>query len=181
MVDKNKNKKYNYAIIVGAVTFVGLIIVVFAIIRPLYLKSQALTAEVKAKQATLDQLKDKKQKLAALKDREAELKQDAETVQAALPDSAEVGRLFIQINEMVKATGGNVSSVSGSPVPQGDTGVISKVNYTVPVSFPNYFNFKDFVIKSEQALRLFDITDFSISTANGSVSSSLSANTYVRK
>lgn len=185
MVEKGKNKKYYYSIILGVCTLLGLLVGVFLIIRPLYSNSQKITKEYKEKTAILDELKDKKAKLEELKSKEEQLKADAEKVEAALPQAKDVGRLFIEVDQVAKESSGSVKSVSeGSGVNSTPTSEgINKISYSVPASFPDYFKLKEFIMRTEQALRIVDISGLDMTTAQtgGAMDVKFTANTYVRK
>lgn len=181
-------KKNNFAIILAAATVsIGLLVVFFGI-YPLYKSASAVTKEVNQKSDELKGLKNRKAILDGLKDREDELNKSAELVASALPDSRDVGGLFIQVNALAAKTGGKVSSMSGSSSPSGatatDTGFsgIEKYTYGVPITFTSYLSFKEFVASSKNALRLLNIDDVMISANEASgLSVTMNLTTYTRK
>lgn len=194
MVDnKLTRNKYFYSTAVFAVTAVAVVILFFVVINPFFTKAQELTTEAKAKQTELKKLEDKKVKLEALKSREDELKKDAETVRNALPEQKDVGRLFIEFDNMAKASGGSIRSITeaaggtagteptATTVGSASSG-LQKISYTIPVDFTDYFGFKDFVTKAETALRIIGVNDFSVNVGEtgGGISASLNTTTYVR-
>jgi hypothetical protein len=183
VVEKKMNKKYNYALIVGGLTFLGILLATFLVVRPLYLSAGKLTKEAGSKQANLDKLKDKKTKLEELKSKEAELKADSDTVAAALPEGKDAGRLFIQFDELVKSSAGQVKSVSeGSNATTTQAiGSVNAVSYTVPVTMPDYFSLKNLIAKSESALRLINIDTLNIKSSNGAIDATLNVVTFTRQ
>jgi Tfp pilus assembly protein PilO len=194
MVENKVTKsKYFFSTTVFVVTGVAAVALFFVVILPFFNKAQELTAETKIKQTELKKLEDKKAKLEELKTREEELKKEAETVRNALPEQKDVGRLFIQLDNMAITSGGEIKSVTegGSNgvaqaatttnVGSSETG-IQKVKYAIPIEFRNYSGIKDFVTKTESALRICGIDDFSIMVsqdANG-LTTSFNTTTFVR-
>lgn len=185
--------KTNYAYIIWL--SVGVVVVVillsFFVIKPSINKAKTLNQDVTTKKAELQALEDKKSKLDSLKDKEDELKADAETVKNALPESKDAGRLFIQIDKLAKENGGTVKSVNeGTQVDPGQAGVsssatglagIQKLTYSTPIDFNSYFSFKDFITKSETALRLVNIDNYSIKANEaGLLNVNLNVTTFVR-
>jgi len=180
-------KTYQYALVLGAVTLVGAIAVYFLAIAPLYKKTQAAGIELTTKEQKYDDLVAKKKKLDGLKDREAELKKQAEMVSNALPKQEEVGRMFIQLDALAKSSNGSLRSVSKSTAAAADANAslsatgITKTTYTLPLSLPTYYDLKNFIANSDQALRLFSINDISIAATDaGAMTVNLTANAYTR-
>ena len=181
---------YTYLIWLGVGVILVAVLLSFFVIRPSISKAKSLNQEVKDKKTELTALEDKKSKLDKLKDKEDDLKTDAKTVQNALPDNKDAGRLFIQIDKLATENGGTVKSVSeGSDTGnQGDvsttaTGLaeIQKITYSAPIDFNSYFSFKDFLAKSESALRLTNIDSFSVkANETGTLSVDLNFTTYTR-
>lgn len=182
-------KSYGYAVILGLCTIFGAILVWFLIISPLYKSVGKAGKELASKEQQYTDLKDKKSKLDELKDKEAELKKQAAIVSNALPKDEEIGRLFIQLDALAKASNGKLRSVTKSNIATvtGDTSNLSasgitKTVYTLPLDLPTYFDLKSFIASSSSALRLFSIDDFNISASNaGALTVSLTANSYTRK
>jgi len=183
--------KYFFSTAVFAATGIAAFILFFVVISPFFSKAQELTDEAKAKQDELSYLEDKKVKLEALKSREEDLKKDAELVRNALPEQKDVGRLFIQLDNMAKTSGGNLNAVtesSGALAAATTTDTvgspsvgIQKITYTLPIDFKDYFGFKDFINKAESALRILAVEDFSLNASGtGGVSATINAATYVR-
>lgn len=192
MVEKKFTQgKYFYSTVVIALTVVVTIALFFLVISPFFSKAQSLTADAKVKQEELDKLEAKKAKLDELKSREEELKANAEKVRNALPEEKDVGRLFIEFDNMAKATGGTIKVVSegggstGSAPGQtsssdiGSTG-IQKITYTIPVTFKDYFGLKDFVNRTETALRLLKINGYQITVNDTGVTGNFTADSFVR-
>ena len=185
--------KTNYTYIIGISIGVVLVVALISIfvIKPFINKANSLNQDVKTEKLVLQALEDKKNKLDKLKDKEEELKADAKTVVNALPDNKEAGRLFIQIDGLAKENGGNVKSITEGGVSVGSQGNVSqtatgladiqKLTYTIPIDFTSYFSFKDFITKSETALRLVNIDSFTINTTEkGTLAVDLGVTTYVK-
>jgi Tfp pilus assembly protein PilO len=189
--NKITKNKYFYSVTVIILTVVVTLGLFFLLIMPFFNKAKELTAETSLKKQELEKLEEKKSKLEELKTREEELKLQAEKVENALPTEKDVGRLFIQLDNLARGNGGTVASVSeGGNVTTTkvtpDTGeggpTIERVSYTFPVDFGTYFNLKDFVTKSETALRLLAIKGLTINASNeGKIGSNFSIDTYIRK
>ena len=190
MVENKLTKnKYFYSTAVIVITILGVLGLFFAVITPFYSKAGSLTSEAKTKQTELKMLEDKKTKLEALKSKEEELNKDAETVRNALPEQKDVGRLFIEFDNMARSSGGVIKSVSENIATTtttteavGSSAGLVKIGYKVPIDFKDYFGFKDFVTKAEKALRIIGIDDYSITVneTNGGLTVDLSTSTYVR-
>ncbi len=191
MVEKDKEvKKYNYAIMLSTAGAIFSILIIFFAIKPLYQKNILLSSESKEKKIRYDNLITKKSNLAALKNKEAELRGMAEKVRSALPEAKEIGRLFIQLDSLVSESGGNIQSVSetNSEIVSAQTATasafagIDKYSYGMPLSFPSYFSFKNFLINSESALRILNIDSMDVSASDdGAINATLIVNTFVRK
>jgi len=190
--DVKSNNKYNYAIMLGVAGFIGVVLISLFIIKPLYNNSAKLKLEASAKDARYQSLEKKKSSLSALKVKEAELKAQASVVADALPADKEVGKLFIQLDELVAQSSGTLQSVTeieGSLDYSGqttstETGLdsIQKYTYALPVLLPDYTSFKKFISKSESALRLFSIKSIDISAGDtGNINATVTANTFTRK
>ncbi|MEI7690740.1 MAG: type 4a pilus biogenesis protein PilO [bacterium] len=183
---------FGYIIWLSVGTILVVLLLSFFVIKPSVNKAKTLSADVKVKKTELKALEDKKIKLDGLKDKEEELKADAETVKNALPEIKDAGRLFIQIDKLAKENGGVVKSINegstSETTNQGDvsqvpTGMldIQKLTYAAPIDFNSYFSFKEFLTKSESALRLVNIDSFSIKVnETGSLAVNLMVTTYVR-
>jgi Tfp pilus assembly protein PilO len=191
MAVKNTNKllknKYAYSVGLGLATVLIVILAVFLLILPFYSKAKKLTTENKTKKQELTYLTDKKAKLEKLINREDELKQKAELVRNALPESKDVGRLFIQLDELARENKGIIKSiVEGGAINQAvslQTNIVGveKNSYSVPIEFNNYFDYMNFIEKAENALRLINIDRVSIKAKDsGEISVSLTTTAYSR-
>ncbi len=196
MVDKNKalgrGNKYIYATTMGIILVLAVILLSLFVIKPLYGSAKKVTTDVKDKQEELQKLEEKKVKLEGLKDREEELKAQSEKISDALPQTKDVGRLFIQINDTATGSSGSVKSVnegsggvdvaaSPAPTEQQAVGSIQRTTYSVPIDFGTYFDWKNFVGKVETALRLVSIGDFSVRASEaGAINSNITITTYTR-
>ena len=181
-------KSYGYAVILGVVTFFGAIGIYFFIISPLYTNTQKSGVELSVKEKEYESLQAKKSKLDSLKGKQEELKKQAAVVSNALPKEEDVGRLFIQLDGLVRASSGTLKSVTTVSVNTntGDTANlaaagITKTVFTLPLELPSYFDLKSFISDSKSALRLLSISDFNISaTDSGALNVNLTANSYTR-
>ncbi|MCX6328225.1 MAG: hypothetical protein NTZ85_01740 [Bacteroidia bacterium] len=189
---KKGNKQYLFAITISLLIVFVIIAAFFLAIKPLYLKSKKISAELKVKQEQLQELKDKKVKLETLKDKEGQLKKDAENVKNALPSDSDVGRLFIQLDDIIKTSNGSTKSISGSSGTTTTAGTpmetitnsvgITTTSYNTTVDFPSYFEFISFLNKMENALRLVTINNINVSAnESGLISTTLDLVTYTRK
>ncbi|MDD5693547.1 MAG: hypothetical protein WC437_02895 [Patescibacteria group bacterium] len=181
------NNKYTYSVGLGAATFLIAILAIFLIISPFYAKAKKLTTEAKVKKQELNYLTEKKSKLEDLKNREDELKQNAELVRSALPENKDVGRLFIQLDELARSNKGVIKSVAEAGMANATVTTetnfpgVQKNTYSVPIEFNNYFDYKAFIVKSENALRLLNIDEVSIKAKDtGEISASLTTSAYSR-
>jgi Tfp pilus assembly protein PilO len=181
-------KTYKYSLSLGAITLVGAIAIGFLVISPLYKKTQSSATELAAKEVQYEELVVKKTKLDGLKDKEAELKKQAALVSDALPKDEEVGRMFIQLDALAKASNGSLKSVSKTTANVStDTSAdlssagITKTVYSLPLTLPTYFDLKSFIANADSALRLISINDLNISASDtGSITVNLTANAYTR-
>ncbi len=181
------HNKYAYAVGLGAATFLIAIFAFLVIISPFYSKAKKLTAEAKTKKQELTYLTDKKSKLEELKNKEDELKQKAELVRNALPEDKDVGRLFIQLDELARSNKGLIKSVSEAGAANmavtTETGVagVQKNVYSVPIEFNKYEDYKTFITKAENALRLINVDSVSIKAKDtGELSVTLDTTAYSR-
>jgi Tfp pilus assembly protein PilO len=180
-------KKYGFSLYMVVGQVVGVLLLTFLAVLPLYNKASSQTADATAKQAVLASLQKKKTTLDQLKGREQELTAAAEKVKDALPTSSDAGRLFIQIDQSVREAGGTIKSVSvggNSATPSAtDSSVsgVSTLSYSLPVSLPGYDNLKNFIISTNNALRLVKIDSLNISqSTSGSMEVTIGATTYTR-
>lgn len=183
MTDKNDiYKKYRYAISLGVAIFIGLILSSFLVVRPMYLKTKSLFSEASARKKESTYLKDKKSKLLELSKRESEILEEEKKVSIALPASNEVGRIFIQLDQLVLESGGTTQSIYKSGSQMSVAGEIVATSYSIPTSFPNYFAYKEFLDKSASALRLLNLQKIQIYAGqDGRITSNLITETFSRK
>jgi Tfp pilus assembly protein PilO len=181
---KKDNSEYNFAILLGAGALVVGLILIFAIIKPLYDKNSEMRQEKTKREAELTRLQNREKVLLSLKDRAADIREDSERVSRALPTSSDIGRLFIQLDELAKVSGGNLKSVSesnstttGALVSPG----VTATEYSLPMEMPSYFALKKFFESSEEALRLLSIDNIRIDANEaGAMSVNISAKAYKR-
>jgi len=188
-LENKRFKAYSYALILGACVIVGTLGVWFLIVSPLYKTTQRAGTELTTKENKYSELTNKKDRLDELKDKEVELKKQAEIVSNALPKEEEIGRLFIQLDGLVRTSNGKLKSVSKS-TSVSDTGNTSNLDsagivktvYSLPLDLPTYYDLKSFILNSSSALRLFSINDFNITATDaGALTVNLTANSYTRK
>ena len=183
-IDKQKIKKYNYAIILGSITFFGSVIAL-VIVSQMIGQARKIKSEVDQKTAVYKQLSDKKDILDSLSSRETELKKNAETLATALPEDKDVGRLFIQLTGLVSESGGSIRGITAGSAEASVTDVgstLNKYSLTLPITFNNYESVKTFFDKTDNALRLMSISSISLSSENGgTTNANITINTYSRK
>lgn len=185
MVEEKTNNineyKYPLAVIGGAVLIA--VIVVFLFGKPLFTSMQETSRELDKKRDVLAKLEVKLENLKNLESREEELEKDNEVVLAALPESKDVSRLFVQFEALARESGLTIGSVSesgsGETTTQG-TGVISPVSYQVSGTAKNYAALKKTLTNMEDALRLLSISTINANSSSGSLSTDFTINTYVR-
>lgn len=188
MKTENKNfEKYKYALIVGVSTLIGALVLLFLVISPLYSKVTTTGDELDQAKQELTALENKKSKLDELKDRESELVAEAAKVSDALPTAEEVGRLFIQLDALATTSGGVLESVdkvtATTAIDSTDLTAsgITTSSYDLKLTFPSYYNLKNFISSSESALRLVSIDSFDISAdETGILQVNLTINSYTR-
>lgn len=177
-------EKYKYPIIAIGGSVILALVIIFAIIRPMWGSTSNVLAELKTKKVTLVNLTEKLENLKKLKNKEAELKEKNAKVLAALPDDKDVARLFVQVEGVAAAGGMSVKQAGegGADTISNNAGAIIKpVSYQVSATAPNYDSIKNTLLKFEQALRLLSISNLEVTKGGGSdLSASFTITTYVR-
>lgn len=182
-------KSYYYSVFLIIGVFIITLLLVFLGIRPLLSNNKKLQGEVVAKRAELSKLEKKKMILENLKKKETEIKNDKEKVKTSLPSDKDLPKLLIQINGLVGGSGMPLKNLSlrESQVSSSETkdkekaSGISDFEATI-TSSGTYGNFKDFLAKAENALRLVNVNGFSISTSQGdALDLSIDLKTYFRR
>lgn len=176
-------KKYRYAIILGLVTFFGALLLSFLAVKPLYDSAVATTKNVNDNQEKLNVLNKRLTTLKDLSKREQEIRDEEKKISQALPQGDEVGRLFIQVDQLVGSTGGKSSGYSKGALSTltNDPNLVVLTS-SLSADFPSYFNLKDFIGKANSALRLLNISGLNVRAAdNGQVNVSINTTTYSRK
>ena len=181
---KNDTNDYQYASVLGVSVLVGVIIISLFILRPLYAKNIEMRAEKNKRTVALEALQERERVLLGLKDKAEEIKEESERVSKALPASDDIGRLFIQLDELAKISGGDLSGVSSENSTASDSVTSAGVGvtrYSLPLEEPSYFAFKKFLESSEEALRLLSINDVRVdSSESGILSINLNVESYTR-
>lgn len=183
--------QYKYAVLVGLGSFVVLLILVFAIGKPLWAELQKSSATLKEKRAVLTKLEDKLANLKSLKDQEAELKVKNDKVLAALPTDKNVSRLFVQFENVASASGLTISGVSeagaaGSTntsaptVATNTTGAVREVTYNVTGNSNSYGDLKNALSNLEKALRILSVSKINVTSSGSNMTVNLSVSTYLR-
>jgi len=181
-----ENNKYLYAIAVVSANIL-FVLIMFFLLKGMMNKNKKISAEVNANKQKLEVLEDKLSKLKDLKGKEKELLEEKKRLLSALPEKKDIPRLFVQFEKMVETTGSKVSSATGGAgSAQALTTVqeipgITTYDYEIKATTTTYESFKNVVLNSENALRLLNITGFTIATKdNKSFDVSFSLKAYGR-
>ncbi|MCL4386927.1 MAG: hypothetical protein M1355_00775 [Patescibacteria group bacterium] len=185
-----KSKNYLYAILVVSGSLLLIIILSFLIVKPLWESNSKIKQEVLANEQKLASLEDRLTKLKKYKEKEAELLKEKEKVLAVLPEDKDIPRLFVQFEKMVATTGASVvsadtttdSAVASTGQVQQQQAVpgVTTYNYNLKVNSSTYEAIKNIVLNSESALRLMNISGFSISKKEGSFDVIFTLKSYAR-
>lgn len=174
-------KKYYYVFGLVAGTFVVVLILSLFVIKPLVSTVLSMNEENNNLNTTLISLKAKQEALNKLKGQETQLENDSQTVSNALPTQADIGRLFIQLDSIAKASGGNLKSVTTSSSADNTANGVTAITYSIPLDMPNYFAFKQFITNAQGALRLLSIDGVGVNASStGALTLNISARSYTR-
>lgn len=187
-IDKNKQM---YAGLLVAGTLLLTILLSLLVVKPIYQANKKVSEEIKLKKSKLDGLENKLGKLKELKKEEALLLKEKERVLAALPEDKDVPRLFVQFEKMATSTGASVASAAGgqelssagsaAQVPSNiSPNILKEHTYDLKVTTSTYESLKNIVGNAEDALRLVDIHNFSISKKESSFDVSFNLKTFSR-
>ncbi|MDD3481161.1 MAG: type 4a pilus biogenesis protein PilO [Patescibacteria group bacterium] len=187
MVEKKGNdiKEYKYPLaVIGGATLIA-VLVIFLFGKPLFESMQQTSKELTERRDVLAKLEVKLDNLKSLQSREEELKRDNEVVLAALPESKDVSRLFVQFESLARESGLTIDSVSEAGAGNATStttvsGGISPVSYQVSGNAKNYSALKKTLTNMEDALRLLSISSINANLSSGSLSTDFTINTYVR-
>lgn len=190
MVEKKIEKYYWIGGVIG-VTLIIMILAVIFIISPSFKSISKVSKELKENKENLKVAEQKLEKLKELKVREDEIREQSLIVYRAIPTKKEVGDLFIQLNGIVLAAGGNGTKTTGensnnstssnagtvsiTPNPQG----VNSMIYKSEVTFPSYGNFKIMLDNSEKSLRFIHLDNFKIDSKD-SFKTTLTYKAYYR-
>lgn len=191
MVEK-KIESYYWMIGVMVGTIIIVLVSIFVIIVPSFKNISKTQKEVGEQKAELTYLKDKLVKLKELSIKKDELKKQEETVNRAIPNKKEVGELFLELEKLIKDSGGlttgisegsatsgsSSSSVSAKPI--AVTASVSSTDYKYTVTFGNYAGFKTFVGSAENALRFVHLSNFRVNAGDATFSVDLVYKAYYR-
>ena len=179
---------YLYAYIFGIGAFLIILILIFAVGRPLYNDTVKNQAELKVKQQELAFLENRLDILKELDGKKAELMAQNQKVLSALPVDKDVARLFVQVENIASQNGISITSVSdnsgattANSSGSGNTTVgIKRVTYKIDGQANSYQATKDAIAKIESALRVVSIPQIDINGANGKLTINFTVETYVR-
>ncbi len=184
--DKDKFDKYRYSVTLGVVTFLGVVISIFAVIMPMYQNASKVNQEEKVTKLELDAQKRRQARLDELITEKDSLDRESKLLSTALPSGKDVGPLFIQLSQLIVDTGGDIKGISGDSNQGATAGGSSlvglqKYTYTIPISFNDYSSLKSFINESKKALRLIDIGSIVVSAPEtGKIDATVTLNTYAR-
>ncbi len=163
---------YYYPVVIIVITFIIALLFIFLGIRPLIKSNKRLTTEVTTRKSQLSQLEKKKEVLVNLKAKEAEVESDKEKIKAALPSDKDLPKLLVQITGLSNDSGLLLKSItlkedatktsSGESESEETISEISDFEASLNTT-GIYSNFKDFLTKAENALRLVNINGFNLS------------------
>lgn len=176
---------YTYLVSVIAITLLVVIVAVAFVLIPCIKKVSTLSTELKSVQQEKTFLTKRKASLEALNnDKEDYLKQ-SEIVLNALPENKEVGKLFVQVDQIATSSNSTIENFSenalATEVTKNVLPGVTKISYTSDVKIGDYFSFKEFLTKFEGALRLVTIDGVSITSDDtGSIKATLTVSTFVR-
>lgn len=202
MVKENSQiQEYKYPVAIVSLAILAAIIVLVFMVRPLFNDIQEQSRIINEKRLVLEKKEEKLKNLKLLSEKEELLKKENERVLAALPNDNEVARLFVQLERIAAESGLTIQSVSGGSAAEGFSNEqaadqlvdefpiepagpeIVAISYQLSGSSDSYQSFKNTLAKMETALRILNISEFSISGESqgaGDFSVSLTINTYKR-
>lgn len=156
--------------------------VFFVIIDPEYKKVQEYNATIAENEKMIvlaDQLRSEREKLQSKYNDIGE--KDIASLQKVLPDTVDNVRLILDINNIAESFGISITNIgvdgdtnSGSENKNDSRVIKDSVGSeygTISLSFSvtaSYENFKGFMRRLEDSLRLVDVTEFSVNATNGS-------------
>lgn len=164
--DKTPQKKEELGFLILSIVFSLLLILVavFFILKPLFIKVSSLQVEMKNEQAKHQALLEKINTLQALKGEYEKLEKEAIMANAAIPSEEGVGELFVQLENLAKSTGLSLKSFkkekpqtqSPSPGGQGslseDFSGLNSFDFTLTTA-GTYISFKNFLEALEKNIR----------------------------
>ncbi len=141
--------------------------------------------ELRAKKTDLQTVVDKLNRLKELDQEKEELEENSLVVMNAFPTKKEVGDIFIQIETIANETGSLVNSVKGAEAEIDPNNPALEMTvattYVLEVTFQGYPNFKEYLSKTENALRFVTLDKFSVGkTDQGAFNVSLNYKAYYR-
>lgn len=172
--------------IVAGGTVVLALVIIFAVIRPMWATTSKTLDDIKVKKETMTKLSEKLENLKSLKTKEADLKEKNAKVLAALPKDNDVARLFVQLEEIAAQSGVTVSQTSeqgaavGSSTNTVSASLVKPVSYQLSASANSYEALKNTLNKFEQALRILSISSIDVSKNNNQLGLTFGITTYVR-
>ncbi len=179
MEDKLKLKNSSYAIFAVLISLVAVVLLGFFLIKPLLLENSNQQKVLEQKRADLNILKDKEDKLKELSSKKNELKEDQKIVSAAIPETEDKDRLFLEFETLASSSGLYLDSLSEKEMPSllssGSASSssseflpadVSELNYALNLK-GNYDSFKNFLTNSEKALSILNIKGVEIKQKEG--------------
>lgn len=178
---ESKTKDYYYALILGGIAALALILVPLYVLRPIINSNSDLSVKIQGKEEVVAKLE---KKLTALKDlskKEAEVKKDYERIISALPDTIDEsyllrlgqvlpsrGGVFItEYNFSAGGTAGGTTTTAGTPGATAAPAGISDVPITLKILSTSYESAKSFFDVLNNSLRIIQVKGFDLNYAQG--------------
>lgn len=168
MEERVEEKKSNILPVIIISTVLGIILVGFFVLMPIYKDNRLKKSVIDSKRKNLDILTAKEEKLKELSKDEEEIENDAKKVKSALPEHEDKARLFVQLEGFASVSSVVIESVSEEEVenivqPEGAL-VIPDTNELIFVLEVRgqYANIKTFLMNMHKGLRIMKINKFEI-------------------
>lgn len=190
-------KKSYYPYIILACSIIVALLAVFFVMKPVFEDMQKKDKVITNKRSNLNILKDNLEKLKELSSQDKEWKEKADLVLAAMPESSDKGRLFMELEGLASGSGLYIDSIreetsvgAGTTSTQSQdsggassvqlSGGASELKYTITLS-GSYDAVKNFLTYSEKALRILSISKIDItSKEDGSLNTQITLSAFYK-
>lgn len=183
VTNPTKENIYKFPILVISVAVLVSAAIAYLLWNPVVGSLKKSTAELRYKKAELKAVETDLKNLKALEGKKEYIKVQNEKLLAALPRDRDIPRLFVQFENVARASGIAISK-AGEATNQdssASTGTIAGFTYDLSGYASGYTTFKNLFTNMENALRLSGITKFNVSKTGETLNVELSLNTYARK